>query len=154
MLAENVINMGSRVSLHYTLALAEGRVIDSSRDGEALTIIVGQGDIAAGLEKYLIGLAVGDRRRFEIPAGEVYGQPGPGVLSTFAREDFPPEVMLQPGQVIGFALPSGEEVPAIVMALDDAGVHVDFSHPLAAHALVFDVEILALLTRPSHARSL
>lgn len=145
--AGNVIDIGSRVSLYFTLALAGGRVVDSSHDGEALTIIVGQGDIAAGLEKYLIGLTVGDRRQFEIPAGEIYGQSEPGVLSTFAREDFPPEVVLEPGQVIGFALPSGEEIPALVTALDDAGVHVDFSHPLAAHALVFDVEILALTQR-------
>lgn len=145
--AGNVIDIGSRVSLHFTLALAGGRVVDSSRKDEVLTIIVGQGDIAAGLEKYLIGLTVGDRRQFEIPAGEIYGQSEPGVLSTFAREDFPPEVVLEPGQVIGFALPSGEEIPALVTALDDAGVHVDFSHPLAAHALVFDVEILALTQR-------
>lgn len=145
--AGNVIDIGSRVSLHFTLALAGGRVVDSSREGEVLTIIVGQGDMAAGLEKYLIGLALGDRRQFEIPAGEIYGQPEPGVLSTFAREDFPPEIVLDPGQVIGFALPSGEEIPALVTALDDAGVHVDFSHPLAAHALVFDVEILALTQR-------
>ncbi len=148
-MAGNVIDIGSRVSLHYILALADGRVIDTSREGEALTIIIGQGDIAAGLEKYLIGLAVGDRRQFQIPAGEIYGQPEPGTLITFAREDFPPEVMLEPGQVIGFALPSGEEVPALVTGLDNAGVHVDFSHPLAAHALVLDVEILILAQGPS-----
>ena len=98
-MAGNVIDIGSRVSLHFTLALDGGRVIDSSREGEVLTIIVGQGDIAVGLEKYLIGLALGDRRQFEIPAGEIYGQPESGVLAIFAREDFPAEVMLEPGQV-------------------------------------------------------
>ncbi len=143
-MSENVIGMGSRVTLQFTLCIAGGLVVDTTDQDEPLTIVIGQGDIAEGLEKYLIGLAVGEQRHFDIPAGEVHGLADPDAQHVFARADFPADMDLAPGMVMGFALPSGEEVPALILTVDEDSVQVDFSHPLAGHDLSFDVEILAV----------
>jgi FKBP-type peptidyl-prolyl cis-trans isomerase SlpA len=50
----------------------------------------------------------------------------------------------EPGQVIGFTTPFGDEVPGLVQVVDKDGVKVDFSHPLAGHDLLFDVEIVSV----------
>jgi FKBP-type peptidyl-prolyl cis-trans isomerase SlpA len=143
-LSQNVIRPGSRVTLHFTLAIADGLVVDSAGPDEPLTIVIGQGDIAAGLEKYLLGLAPGEQRHVDIPAGEVHRQADPDAQHVFARADFPADMELVPGMVMGFALPSGEEVPATILTVNDDSVQVDFSHPLAGHDLSFDVVILAV----------
>ena len=146
----NTIRHGSCVTLHFTLLLAEGRVVDTSRASEPLTLIVGQGDIAPGLERYLVGLCAGDQRRINIPGDEVYGPRDPDAVQTIAHAEFPPELTPEPGQVLGFTTPTGEEIPALVMAIKDDGVQIDFSHPLAGHDLIFEVEILTVLPGNPH----
>lgn len=143
-MSQNVVRTSSRVTLHFTLCIADGLVVDHTEPEAPLSIVIGQGDIAAGLEKYLVGLTQGEQRHFDIPAGEVYGSADPDAQHTFARTDFPAGMTLTPGTVMGFALPSGEEVPALILAVDEASVQVDFSHPLAEHDLSFDVTILAV----------
>lgn len=137
------IENGAQVTLHFTLSFAGGRIVDTTQGSDPLVIVMGQGHIAPGLEDRLIGLAVGDHRCIDIPAGTVYLGDA-GVVHILAREEFAPEMVPEPGQVLGFATPSGEEIPALVLAVDAAGVQVDFSHPLAEHDLLFDVDILAI----------
>ena len=142
---DDVIRKGSRVTLHFCLSLAGGRVVDSTGDADPMTLTIGEGVMADGLEKYLVGLTVGDRKQLEIPAGEIYGLPDPSAIQRISRGDFPPDIDPQPGQVLGFTSPTGEEVPAVVLSVDADSVEVDFSHPLAGHDLVFVVEILAVI---------
>jgi FKBP-type peptidyl-prolyl cis-trans isomerase SlpA len=142
--AGELVTKGSRVRLHFTLSLAGGLVVDSTSGAEPLDIVVGRGDMAAGLEKYLLGLAAGERREVEIAPGEVHGSPDTQSVHCFARGEFPADLDPQPGQVVGFNAPDGEEVPGLVVAVSELEVQVDFSHPLAGHALIFEVEIVSI----------
>lgn len=135
---------GRRVTLRYTLALADGTVLDST-DGELpLTIRIGSGELVAFLEQCLVGLRRGDQRRLEIPAAQTRSSIEEGALQRLPRSDFPADVELTPGQVLGFQLAGGEEIPGQVVAVTDGEVTVDFSHPLAGRNLIFDVEIIAV----------
>lgn len=139
-----MILRGSKIVLHYTLSLATGEVADTTRPGAPAELIVGQSDLLPAFETCLVGLRVGDKRRFEVPCLEAYGPSEIGNVHTVAREDFPPDMTLAPGLVIGFETPSGEEVPGTIVELNDREVRVDFSHPLSGHDLIFDVEILSV----------
>lgn len=139
-----VIGPKSRVRLHFRLQLADGTEVDASAGAEPVSVTLGQGELIEGLERRLLGLRPGDRQRFEIPALEAYGPIEEGTLSSLPRSDFPPEVEPVPGAVIAFATPQGEEVPGTVVAVSETDVLVDFSHPLAGHDLVFEVEILSV----------
>jgi FKBP-type peptidyl-prolyl cis-trans isomerase 2 len=130
------------VRFHFRLRLADSTEVDTSYGGDPLSVTLGQGELTDGLEYRLLGLCAGDQRRFEIPALEAFGAIEAGTLSTLPRSDFPPEVELAAGAVIAFATPQGEEVPGTILAVGDAEVLVDFSHPLAGHDLIFEVEIL------------
>lgn len=132
------------MALRYTLALADGTVLDST-DGELpASFRIGSGELVAFLEQHLIGLRPGDQRRFEITAAETRSSMEEGALQRLPRTDFPVDIELTPGQVFGFRLAGDEEIPGQVVAVTDRDVTVDFSHPLAGRDLMFDVEIISV----------
>ncbi|MHB8455665.1 MAG: FKBP-type peptidyl-prolyl cis-trans isomerase [Acidiferrobacterales bacterium] len=139
-----MIAPGSRVALHFSLHLRGETLVDESRGGDPLVVTIGQGDLDTGLEQRLLGLQAGDRRHFEIAAGEAYGPRLGDNIHNLRRDGFPKDMDIKPGMVVGFELPSGEEVPGTVITAGETEVVIDFSHPLAGHDLVFDVEILSV----------
>jgi len=142
-MSERSIQYGDRVTLHFTLSLKDsGRVAETTGGEAPATLTLGQGELAEGLERRLLGLKAGDRRSFEVPCMEAYGPVEEDRLHTLPRSDFPPELELSEGLVVGFETPGGEEIPGIVHEIGEKEVVVDFSHPLAGYDLVFDVEII------------
>lgn len=139
-----VIETGRRVTLHYTLSLADGMLVDRTEPDAPASFVMGSGELVELLERRLLGMRPGERGHFDIPAEETHGALDADSVQHLPRGDFPPELELTPGQLIGFAAPNGQEVPGLILAVNDAEVTVDFSHPLAGRDLVFDVEILAV----------
>lgn len=140
----NVIQTGSRVTLHYTLSLVDGTVVDSAPPGEPVTLAMGNGELIDLLERHLLGLSTGDRRHFTITASESHMPLEPDTVQTLARSDFPMDITLEPGQLLGFKTPDDREIPGRILSVSATEVSVDFSHPLAGRDLIFDVEILAI----------
>ena len=138
------IQSGSRVTLHYTLSLADGTVVDSAPSSELATFTIGSGELIELLESKLLGLRAGERRHVVIAASESQMTSTADTVQVLARSDFPLEMTLEPGQLLGFETPGGQEVPGLILRVSSTDVHVDFSHPLAGRDLVFDVEILAV----------
>lgn len=136
------VDYGARVVVRYRLTLAEGTLVDESEEGEPLAFTVGDGTLEHGLEARLLGLRAGDRATFYLPPGEAFGAPDPEALHPVPREDFPPDMAIAPGVVVAFSAPSGLEVAGTVLEVGEEEVRVDFSHPLAGRALVFEVEVV------------
>lgn len=139
-----IIQTGSRVALHYTLSLADGRVLDSAPINDPAIFTIGKGELIDILEQRLLGLSKGDRRHFPITAAENHMPQNPDAVQVLARADFPKEMILEPGQLLGFKTPDDQEIPGRILSISDTTVSVDFSHPLAGRDLIFDVEILAI----------
>ncbi len=128
--------------MHFTLSLADGTVADSTREGEPLRFVMGDGTLIEGLELVLYGLKRGDRQCLSIEPRDAFGFPDEENIHTMPRSEFPTEIQLEAGLIIGFTTPSGEEVPGAIQEIKDEEVVVDFNHPLAGHEVIFDVEIL------------
>lgn len=135
---------GSIVVLHFRLELGDGTEVDATTPDEPFTVVLGQGSLLSSLEQHLLGVDAGDRKRILIPAADAYGELETGPIERLPRGDFPGEAELAPGLVLAFSLPNGEEVPGTVLAVESDEVIVDFTHPLAGHDLVFDVEIVSV----------
>lgn len=138
------IGPGKRVTLHFSVALADGAVIDSTRERpEPAEFTVGDGSLLPGFEKAIFGLRAGDRRSVFIDAKRGFGDWNPDNLQTFTRVQFS-GMTLEPGLMISFADKSGE-LPGVVKSLDEETVTVDFNHPLAGRDLVFEVDIIRVM---------
>ncbi|MEJ2645828.1 MAG: FKBP-type peptidyl-prolyl cis-trans isomerase [Gammaproteobacteria bacterium] len=135
---------GSRVTLHFSIALEDGMVAEDSAGGEPLTFVMGDGTVLEGLELALYGLQAGDTQRLQLEPEQTFGYRDPENVHVLPRSDFPVEMNLEPGTIIGFTTPGGDEVPGAVQMVEGDEVKVDFNHPLAGHTLTFEVQILAV----------
>jgi FKBP-type peptidyl-prolyl cis-trans isomerase SlpA len=132
------------VTLHYSLALGDGTVVDSSEGGEPLQLVVGAGDLDETLEMALVGLRPGESQTVTLMPGQAFGVPDPQARQWMVRDSFPADMTLETGAVIGFSGPDDEEVAGTVIGLEDDRVLVDFNHPLAGREIRFSVEILSV----------
>ncbi len=144
---QEVVAAGSVVTVAYTLSLADSTTVDVATPDEPFQFVVGDGAWIAGLEEVLIGMQVGERHHYLIAAEEAFGLPDPEQVHTLPRNTFQAEVedeALEPGVVLSFEAPSGDLVPATIVALREDEVDVDFNHPLAGRDLQFEVKLLAI----------
>lgn len=136
-----LIGPDTKVTLHFTLRLASGEEVDTTRNGAPATFVIGDGNLLPGFESVLLGLRAGDRRSVLIDPQDGFGSHNPENVQHIDRALFAPEVRLERGLVVSFADGKGE-LPGVVMTVDGDQVTVDFNHPLAGRDLTFEVEIL------------
>ncbi len=139
------IARGSKVKLHFSIALPDGTIVENSHGDEPLVLVVGEGQLEPGLEQFLYGLRVGQKKRFAISAGQGFGFPDPEAIQSLVKKDFPTHIPLEPGVIIEFTTPGGDQIPGTIVKIEDDSVKVDFNHPLAGRDLIFNVEILEVL---------
>lgn len=138
------IGPGKTVTLHFSVALADGQLLDSTRERpQPAQFTVGDGSLAPGFEKAIWGLKAGDRRSMVIPARDGFGEWQSGNVQSFARHQFM-DTELAVGLIISFADRAKAELPGVVKELRDDEVVVDFNHPLAGRDLLFEVDIISV----------
>tara|TARA_R110000796_G_scaffold63377_5_gene146609 strand:+ start:11984 stop:12421 length:438 start_codon:yes stop_codon:yes gene_type:complete len=135
------INHDTEVTLHFTLKLPNGDVIDTTTDKTPATFKVGDGSLLPGFEQSLFGLKAGDQRSFDIEPERGFGPGNPQNMQTVPRDQFN-EMDLEPGLLVIFRDAAGGELPGVVKTIHDTTVEVDFNHPLAGKVITFDVEII------------
>jgi len=136
------IGPGSEVTMYFTLSMKNGIVADATEEGQPLTFTMGDGSLIHGLEMAMYGLKAGDKQSVELDPLNAFGFSDPENIHTMPRSEFAKELPLDPGTVIAFSTPSGDEVPGMIKDVQGDDVIVDFNHPLAGHDIIFDVEIV------------
>ena len=135
------VSAGTKVHLNFSLSLEDGAEVDSNFGGDAVSFVVGDGNLLPGFEKHLLGMSPGERKLFRVLPEDAYGQPNEANVQRVDRESFDDELELQPGLVCSFADAAGGEVPGVVVSFDESEVVVDFNLPLAGRTILFDVHI-------------
>lgn len=137
----STITPGSRVTLHFALKLDDGQCIESTFDRQPATLVMGDGSLLEGFEAVLLGMAAGERKTVTLPAAQAFGPHRPENLQRFPRARFV-GMELEPGLMVDFADKGGTSLPGVIADIGDSEVVVDFNHPLAGRALIFEVEII------------
>lgn len=144
-----LIDEGMEITLHFTLKLEDDTVVDSTKDKEPATFEFGDGNLPAGFEHPLKGLAAGAHEHFSIPPEQGFGQHNEQNIQILKREDFGDETP-EPGLMLSFADKAGTELPGVVKEVDGDRVEVDFNHPLAGRTLTFEVEVISVTPAVTH----
>lgn len=138
------VGPGTKVTLHFSLSLDNGDLVDSTFDRDPATFTVGDGNLLQGFEEALFGLKEGANETLVIPPAKGFGQRNPNNIQEIARSQFSPDLELSEGLMLSFADAQRTELPGVVTRFDEDVVVVDFNHPLAGRDIIFTVSIIAI----------
>ena len=146
----SVIEPGSFLTLHYRLSGPDGTDIVSTFGGPPATLSLGTSDLSAAIQARLVGLHEGAHERFEVPAGEAFGQRSPELLQrvklSLLHEMGDPDATYQVGDVVRFPTPDGQGGYAgVVREAGPDWLLFDFNHPLAGAPVTFEVQVIGVL---------
>jgi FKBP-type peptidyl-prolyl cis-trans isomerase SlyD len=128
------------VRFHYTVSEAGQGQIESSRELEAVSVLIGHGNLIAGLEDAMKGHEIGDRFETTLAPEQAYGPRVEAMVQRVPRKHFK-GAKLAPG--VRVTLPTDQGPRAMtVKKVGISVVDVDLNHPMAGKTLAFDVEIV------------
>ncbi|MCC5871361.1 MAG: peptidylprolyl isomerase [Gammaproteobacteria bacterium] len=136
---------GDTVRVHYTGQLADGTEFDSSRDRDPLEFQVGSGQVIAGFESAVAGMAVGDSCTTTIVAEEAYGPRRDELVVDVDRSQLPGDMDLEVGQALQVKDQNDQPFVVHVAAVADDAVKLDANHPLAGRDLTFEIELVEIV---------
>jgi peptidylprolyl isomerase len=135
---------GDKVKVHYTGALEDGTVFDSSQEAEPLEFIIGSGALIPGFENAVRGMKTGESRTVKIEPDDAYGQHFAEMVQTVPVSAFDGNVKPEVGQQFEVSPDDNEPFIVTVTGLEDGNVTLDANHPLAGKALVFEISLVAI----------
>ena len=138
------IERNSRVTLYYRLGLTNDSVLEDNFDDDPMTVELGRGEMAEGLELALLGLRAGEEQTIDIGPDLAFGYVDESLIRTIPRIEFDPELELESGLIIEFATEDGETLPGTILEFDEYEVKVDLNHPLAGQTVRYSVRIVAV----------
>jgi len=133
-----------KITLHFSLKLDDGTVVDSTFDSDPASWLFGDGNLPEGFESFLVGMKKGEEAEFEVSPEKAFGQPNPNNIQQIPRNSFDAEMALEEGLVVSFADANQNELPGVVKSFNAEHVDVDFNHPLAGRTLNFQVHVINL----------
>ena len=142
------IDSGTTVTLHFSLTLKNGHIVDSNFEAPPATFTVGDGNLLPGFESPLMGLVDGDEREFSILPENAFGQHNPQNVQAVERDNFE-DGELELGTMFSFQNGDGE-LPGVVVEVQENEVMVDFNHPLAGQIILFTVKIISVTPQSVH----
>jgi FKBP-type peptidyl-prolyl cis-trans isomerase SlpA len=146
----SVVQPGSFLTLHYRLSGPAGDIINTF-DGKPSTLTLGNGELAPAVEACLLGMAEGDRKTFDLPAGAAFGERNPAMQQWLARKELndmgDPNEQYHVGDAVQFPTPDGRgSFAGVVLQVQEGkGVLFDFNHPLAGQPVGFEVQVIGIL---------
>ncbi|MEA3639453.1 MAG: FKBP-type peptidyl-prolyl cis-trans isomerase [Lamprobacter sp.] len=136
------IGPGSQVCLHLAVYLEDGTEVLSSFGDEPMRFRIGDGTLTPGLESLLIDLEPGADEQMLADGSELFGAQDAGLVHRVPLNDLPEGYAPEPGQVIQFQTPGGQETPGTILNVYQTEVEIDFNHPLAHRGLRIHVQVL------------
>lgn len=136
------IGPGRAVCLHLAIHLEDGSEVLSTFGGEPMRFRIGDGTLAPRLEDLLAGLCAGADEQLLADGATVFGTHDPALIHRLPRSDLPEDFAPEPGDVIQFKTPGGQETPGSVLEVDNSEIEIDFNHPLAHRGLRIRVQVL------------
>lgn len=129
----------STVATEHGLPEAQGKAPEAY---EPLSFTVGRGDVIAGIDEAVVGMAPGEQATVTVPPEQAYGERDPALVREYDAETF--EGMVGQPPAVGLHVEAQNDRHGDVVAVTEDTVTVDFNHELAGRTLVFDLEILAV----------
>tara|TARA_Y100000310_G_C20583818_1_gene764358 strand:+ start:618 stop:1085 length:468 start_codon:yes stop_codon:yes gene_type:complete len=137
------VEKGNIVKVEYEGKLEDGTQFDASKKhGKPLEFEVGTGSVIKGFDAAVVGMEKGEEKEVTIKAFDAYGPVRDDLIKDFPRERLPKDGEPKVGMMLGMALPTGQQMSAKIIEVNDVMVKLDMNHPLAGKNLTFKIKIV------------
>ena len=127
------------VSIEYEVKDGD-TTVDSNVGGEPLVFMFGKGQIIPGLENGISNMSIGDKADILVQPEDAYGELNPEAQQEVPKDQFA-GIDLEIGMTLYGQGEDGSTVQVIVKEIGEESIIIDFNHPLAGKALMFNVTI-------------
>jgi FKBP-type peptidyl-prolyl cis-trans isomerase 2 len=134
------IKKGDTIKVAYTGTKKDGSEFDKSQPDQPLSFTVGSGQVIPGFDEAVLGMEMGEKKTFTIPADKAYGAIEAQLVQQVERERFPMEPKV--GSSVAIQTQDGMQLPAKITQVTSTHVTLDFNHPLAGEDLTFAIQIV------------
>lgn len=84
------VTQASTVTLHFSLSLTSGELIDSNFDAKPASFSMGDGNLLPGFESVLVGMREDQRATYTIAAADAFGESSEENFQRFSRRELEP----------------------------------------------------------------
>ncbi len=137
--------VGDMVKVHYTGRLTDGTTFDTSLERDPLEFTLGEGELIAGFEQAVLGMAAGESKTTTIPADQAYGPHHAERVIDVERHHLPSDLQPEIGQQLQMTRPDGTTLSVMVTTVTETQVTLDANHPLAGQDLIFDITLVEIV---------
>ncbi|MBM3445575.1 MAG: peptidylprolyl isomerase [Bacteroidetes bacterium] len=137
---------GDVVRVHYTGKLTDGSQFDSSVGRAPLEFILGAGQMIAGFNAGVLGMTIGEKKTINIDPANGYGLKNPEAIIDFPKSNIPEGMSIEIGMKLNLQNEYGQPVPVEVIEIKEEAIVMDANHFLAGKDLVFDVELVEIVS--------
>ncbi|MGZ5219821.1 MAG: FKBP-type peptidyl-prolyl cis-trans isomerase [Chitinophagaceae bacterium] len=142
------VKSGDKIKVHYHGRLTSGETFDKSEGREPLEFEVGSGMVIKGFDEGVAGMSVGDKKTINIPFNEAYGAKNPDMIIDMPKDRFPTDMEIEVGMPLAMSDGQGNQHQVVIVEIKEDIVILDANHPLAGQDLIFDLELVDILTKP------
>ncbi len=134
---------GDKVTVHYTGKFEDGKVFDTSLDGQPLSFELGNGHVIQGFNDAVVGMEPGESKTVTISPDKAYGDYKKELVIKVEKSKLPPDADPQIGQKLS-ANHSGNDtkINFTIVEIEDDVLTLDANHVLSGRNLVFDIELV------------
>lgn len=133
---------GDTVTIHFTGALEDGTVFNSSVNRDPETFTLGSGEIIPGVERAVLGMHPGERKTVKVSPDQAYGPYLDDKVLEVAREQMPPATEPRIGQQYDVSRGGAPTTAYRIVAVSPTTVTLDANHPLSGRDLIFEIQLL------------
>ncbi|MFM8587557.1 MAG: peptidylprolyl isomerase [Bacteroidota bacterium] len=137
---------GDVVRVHYTGKLTDGSQFDSSVGRAPLEFTLGAGQMIAGFDAGVLGMTIGEKKTINIDPANGYGLKNPEAIIDFPKSNIPEGMSIEIGMKLNLQNEYGQPVPVEVIEIKEEAIVMDANHFLAGKDLVFDVELVEIVS--------
>lgn len=136
------IKKGDQITIEYVGTLDDGTIFDQSENhDELLTFEVGSKQVIDGFDDAVIGMSLGEEKKFRIEPSKAYGEYNQDLIKMISRSQLPKDETPKVGMVVVLVSKDGQRSQAPITEVTEENITIDLNHPLAGEALNFTVKI-------------
>jgi peptidylprolyl isomerase len=143
-MSEEIVKKGDKVKVEYTGKLEDGSVFDSSEGKAPLCFEVGSKQVIPGFDSAIEGMKKDEEKTVEIKCADAYGEANDELKQEIPRDKLPAEPEPKEGMMLVMQAPTGQQVPAKIVKVEEDKVTIDINHPLAGKDLTFTVKVVGI----------